>query len=117
MSDNEFEDTKKVKLIVKVVSNEIEKEDFIKTLHPADIEVKRMKSKIMTVSDFKNEILYAFKKPAEGGLSLSNFYGCQEVTLSKSVHEDLLFYSELAKLIASVNEENETDTQGENNES
>jgi len=96
-----------VKLILKIVTNEQEKEDFIKTLFPADIEVNKKNSKILSVADYKNNFLYAFKKPSEGHITLEKFSAASELTLSSSAHKDLLFYSEVAKLVTAIEEAKE----------
>lgn len=96
-----------VKLVLKIVTNEQEKEDFIKTLFPADTEVNKKNSKILSVADYKNNFLYVFKKPSEGHITLEKFSAASELTLSNSAHKDLLFYSEVAKLVAGIQEKQE----------
>lgn len=102
MDKEKFADKEKVKLVLKIVTNEQEKEDFIKTLFPADIEVKRLGQKIVTVADYKNNFLYVFKKPIEGHVTIDKFSEAYELTLSKTAHEAMLFYSEVAKLVAVI---------------
>lgn len=109
MDKEKFADKEKIKLILKIVTNEQEKEDFIKTLFKADIEVVRRQSKILSVADYKNNLLYVFKKPSEGYITLEKFSNASELTLSKTAHEAMLFYSEVAKLVTIIEGEKENE--------
>tara|TARA_R110000823_G_scaffold241207_1_gene365968 strand:+ start:4131 stop:4466 length:336 start_codon:yes stop_codon:yes gene_type:complete len=104
---SKFKDDNKVKLTLVVAKDEADKTAFIKTLFAADTEVKSKNSRIISVADYKNNILYVFKKSSEGPLSLTGFDDCHEIQLTHRCHEDLAFYSKIAVLVNQIEDRNE----------
>lgn len=104
---SKFKDKEKVKLTLVVAKSEADKTAFIKTLFAADTEVKQKNGRIISVADYKNDVLYVFKKSEEGPLSLASFDDCHEVQLTQGAHKELMFYSKVAVLVNKVEERNE----------
>jgi hypothetical protein len=104
---SKFEDNSEVKLILKVVRSEKEKQEFIDKQFKSEFEVRANNNKIVSAADYRNNILYVFVKPSEGDKALAGFSSCHEILLDADIYNDMKFYSKLAEFISINNAKEE----------
>ena len=109
---SKFEDDKKVALVLVIVFDEKDKEQFVKQVaFPADVERKYQtigKNKILvSLADYKNDKLYVFKKPSQGTMTMQNFSDCHEIQMTPKCYDQLRFYSHVAVLKNKIDQRNE----------
>lgn len=92
-----------MEIVLKVVADEKDKQEFIDKFFSADIELKqdkKMGNKIISLFDRKKDKLYIFRKSSEGYVNLSkNFESVNNVEFTPKTFNDMMFFGEVAKLI------------------
>lgn len=106
MNRDRFKDKDNINVVLYIVTSEKEKQDFIDKLYQADIETYKKGGKILSVGHFAENNLYIFKKPSEGYITVSKFEGANEIRFSPTAENQMMFYTEIAKLLVD-NEEDE----------